>query len=223
MAVDSGSGELKLSDVAHMGDGKYTIVIEGKLPDCQTLTEVFTLEGEYNDLFVAPQSEITYYKLSDFIDLIKGQAFTVTLAPGFPNFIDFSDPTTLKASPTASASPGTYTVRLFINDGMISKTLQLTLVVSPSIYTVTPPPPTFATPLTPQTLQIGVTSTYALPESNAQITVELGNAMPFTKYRDGVFAFAPEKEGEYVVKIVLKDGNGQSVYRLRVSVKDDRV
>ncbi|TNV73778.1 hypothetical protein FGO68_gene11864 [Halteria grandinella] len=84
------------------------------------------------------------------------------------------------------------------------------------------PYPSFSNELEVQT--IDKDSEYRLPETigdSVSISVEMGSALTFTKYQDGVFNFKPSQNdgGTYLVKITLEDIHGHKAgYTLSVIV-----
>ncbi|TNV86086.1 hypothetical protein FGO68_gene11756 [Halteria grandinella] len=235
VTVAQNNGEIRIADVSALMEGEYTIVVEGRLQDCQSVSVRFKLIGEFNvaprferdhleDIYVV-QGQVSEFVLPQIIDPNIGQVVTVSISSlDFIELIDLS----LHISPSQT---GKYLLIISLSDSLSSSTYPLSIhILSPPPYTISPhPPPHFTLPILPLlTIQLNSTFIYQLPpveEGNVSVSVELHEAAVFTEYQSGLLVFKAKKGNaggrkEYEITVVLVRDGKESRYNIKVVIGD---
>ncbi|TNV86391.1 hypothetical protein FGO68_gene14345 [Halteria grandinella] len=262
ITVNAATGDIVISSVSALGASTQSVVIEGKLQECQTITATVTLTGQANtppsffaivgsilpDLRVE-QGQLTIYTLPIVVDPNAGQTTSIILIDGgnsaYPMFVDFTD-TSHKAiiiEPNVSTTFGTYLVSVQLNDGIVTTTYSLNIVVTgPSIppiqYQITNQgPPIFISPIETMELIIGNVMTFELPsmidpdDDKISVTVNLKESTLFCSYDEKLkkFTFKPSNGAIYSdlyrITIKLVDNNinpKKSVYSLDIKFQQSQ-
>ncbi|TNV86941.1 hypothetical protein FGO68_gene16476 [Halteria grandinella] len=149
ISVTGSTGDIVIPDVAVLGAAAYTVVIEGKLQDCQTMQVTFTLTGQPNTAPIfkgivglalsdisASQEKSVQFSLPKVFDPDTSQSVSVSLldplSTAYPLFVVFTSPqhTAIKLSPTITTPIATYSLQVVLNDGITSTQYSLRVAVS---------------------------------------------------------------------------------------------
>ncbi|TNV86362.1 hypothetical protein FGO68_gene3237 [Halteria grandinella] len=223
ISVNETTGKISLNLISSLVTGTYTLIIEGRLQDSQSITATFLLYGEDNvapvfdqivglDLpdIIAPQLTSVEYPLPNVYDPNMGQSKAVSILValgGVPIFVDFIVPpkTALRVIPTLLTPIRNYSVYFILNDGLNYTIYTQRILVQEQlpnqIVIRNMGAPVFVTEIESVTVEIGKSITYTLPEVTdpdndpVKVSVNLGDAMFFSKYDSGQgeFKFRPTK------------------------------
>ncbi|TNV86410.1 hypothetical protein FGO68_gene1607 [Halteria grandinella] len=248
-SVALSNGDILVSLISSLSSGKYTIVLEGLLQDCQSVTATFTLTSStnvapyfdsivgtaLNDIF-ARKGESIMIQLPAIIDPDIQQVITMSIRPQ-QSFMELLQ-SQIRVYPSTSTQIGTYSVFVDLFDGIATTTYSLAIhVIQESPLTIlNQGPPIFTNEISTIYLKIGQNKTYFLPEiqdpdedDRAIVSVQLMDAMAFTEFDQESLAlsfkllretvFCPQ----YLIKIILSDSNKkpmQSVYQISLIIEN---
>ncbi|TNV85934.1 hypothetical protein FGO68_gene8988 [Halteria grandinella] len=223
-------------DTNALGVGTHSVVLQGKLQDCQIITATFHLIGQQNTppvyggiaslyfpSIILAQEDSCIQPFPTIYDPDSGQIIQVELLNP-PSFVEFTDilKSGIAIEPTLSNPPGIYTIQIDLYDGFENTTYSLEVHITPSPSPISPimvtnqGPPFFTSPLSEITLKQDELTAFTLPSiidpdgDKFIINVALGEAKLFAEYGNGSFIFDLSnliKGGQYRIKIELKDDN----------------
>ncbi|TNV86437.1 hypothetical protein FGO68_gene13578 [Halteria grandinella] len=234
--------QILIPSLAALGEGTYTIIIEGKLQDCQMITATIKLISNTPPLLIgvlgfslpevhAEQGQITNYPLPNIFDPDIGQTITATLVEiqgsAFLSFVDFKDSsnTTIQIEPTIKAKIGFHQIELTLNDGVETTTYTLNINVSAHVinkYAQTNQgPPYYNESLEPVTLYVGnQIFEYALPQivdpddDLTSMRIDLREANLFSYY---------DKAAQQIVFNPVKGKNYKEEYQIMIVLTDKNI
>ncbi|TNV86252.1 hypothetical protein FGO68_gene12117 [Halteria grandinella] len=251
ISINPIDGTISLNQISSLGSGIYSIVVQGKLQDCQTITASFNIKGEPNvtpqfatslsDVFVV-QGQTIDYELPMIIDPNMGQNIAISIIAAIgstvPQFVDFPDisHTKIIVEPSLNELAGIHHAQISLYDGLATSLYPFNIYVLDTPggrYNITNTgPPVFISPLETLSLRVGETSKYTVPSSydpdgdKISINVNLGKSIVFVSYMSGAFEFKPAQKGVYEIEIILMDNNINAMssrYQLLVVVVQKQI
>ncbi|TNV86368.1 hypothetical protein FGO68_gene1953 [Halteria grandinella] len=220
MSVNPTNGGITINPTTSLSIGKYTIVVQGLLQDCQTISASFTLQRASNvaphffqtlgntlEQIISPKGESVSAIFPAIIDPDVTQVITVSMRPQ-PSFVEFTQ-TDIMVFPGLSTQIGTYPVFVDLFDGIATTTYSLTIhVVKESPYTITNQgPPIFMTEIKTIRLKMEEKATFFLPsifdpdeDEIVTVSVELGDSLTFANFYNESHALSFNTIRDIVVK-----------------------